>query len=80
MEDIGAFSRNSGITILPGIGPKAVERFKGKGIQRMDDVIKKPNWYEETYVNDNGNEVYILGESDRKAAKEAADKWIKDNR
>ena len=80
MEDIGAFSRNSGITILPGIGPKAVERFKSKGIQRMDDVIKNPEWYNSTYVNENGNEVYILGENERKAVKEAADKWIKDNR
>ena len=80
LEDLGFFSRNSSITILPGIGPKAIEKFKTKGINRMEDVIKNPDWYNATFMNEEtGNETYILNEDTRKRAKEAADKWIKDN-
>lgn len=77
LEDIHAYKRNSAITILPGLGPKAYEKFKAKGMSRMDDLEKNPEWYNEKYINENGNEEYILDKSAREKAKAGADKWFK---
>jgi len=76
-EDIGIFKRNSSITILPGVGEKSYDRFKEKGYSNMNDLKKNPDWYNETYINENGNEVYILDKNAREKAKEGADKWFK---
>ncbi len=80
LEDIGVYRRNSSITILPGVGPKAYEKLKEKGYSNMDDLKKNPLWYEETYTNENGNDVYILDKGARQSAKDGAEKWFKEMR
>ncbi len=80
LEDIGLYKRNSPIIMLPGIGAKAYDKFKEKGMSRMDDLQKNPDWYNEKYINDKGNEEYILDKSAREKAKEGADKWFKEMR
>jgi len=79
MEDWGVFQRNSSITILPGIGPKSIERFKTVGVENMNDLEKNPGWENSMYINEKGNPEFILDAGDRKAAKEAAEKWMKEN-
>lgn len=79
LEDWGAYQRNSSVTILPGIGPKAIERFKAVGIEKMDDLEKHPGWENFMFINEKGNPQFILDAGDRKAAKLAAEKWFKEN-
>jgi len=79
LEDWGVYERNSSITILPGIGPKSIERFKKLGIERMDDLEKNPGWENRMYINEKGKTEFILDKGDRKAAKDAAEKWLKEN-
>lgn len=76
LEDLGVYKRNPAITILPGIGAKGYELFKAKGITNMTDLKKTPDWWNATYTNDAGNEVYILNATDRIKAKEAAKEWF----
>lgn len=75
----GVYNRNSSITILPGIGAKGIERFKAAGIERMNDLEKHPGWENTMYINEKGNPEFILDAGDRKAAKVAAEKWLKEN-
>ncbi|MBK7377364.1 MAG: hypothetical protein IPJ02_17970 [Chitinophagaceae bacterium] len=43
LEDWGAYQRNSSVTILPGIGPKAIERFKAVGIEKWTTLKSTPD-------------------------------------
>lgn len=79
LEDWGVFHRNSSITILPGIGPKTIDRYKAIGIENMGDLEKHPGWENMMYINDKGKPEFILDKSDRVNAKTAADKWFKEN-
>lgn len=79
LEDWGVFQRNSSITILPGIGPKSIEKFKAVGIENMKDLEKKPGWENLMYINEKGKPEFILDKDDRKNAKAAAEKWFKEN-
>lgn len=79
LEDWGVYNRNSSVTILPGMGPVALEKYKTLKIEKMSDLEKHPGWQDYKFVNENGNLQYILNESDRKAAKAAAEKWFKEN-
>ena len=79
LEDLGFYERDSKITNLPGIGGKTYEKFKAKGIERMSDLQDHPNWWEMKYKNENGDNVYIMDVASRKKAKDAADKWFKQN-
>lgn len=79
LEDWGVYNRNSSVTILPGIGPKAIERFKVIGIEKMGDLEKHPGWENTMFINEKGNPEHILDAGDRKAAKDAAEKWLKEN-
>jgi len=79
LEDWGVYQRNSSITILPGIGPKTIERYKTLGIENMGDLEKNPGWENMMYINEKGQPEFILDSDDRKAAKAAAEKWIKEN-
>lgn len=79
LEDWGVYNRNSSVTILPGIGPKAIERFKAIGIEKMGDLEKHPGWENTMFINEKGNPEHILDAGDRKAAKAAAEKWLKEN-
>lgn len=78
LEDIGVFSRDSKITILPGIGASTYDKFKTHGVERMSDLKKTPNWWEMTYTNEAGNDVYILNATVRAKAKEAQEKYEKE--
>jgi hypothetical protein len=78
LEDLGFYDKNPSVTILPGIGKTNYERFKEKGITNMDDIKKNKDWYKETYIDNNGNEKFILNASDRLKAKEAAEKYQKE--
>lgn len=78
LEDLGFYSRNPPITALPGIGAKAYERFQEKGITNMSDLNKTPEWWNMTYENENGKQVYILNATDRVKAREAAKKYDKE--
>lgn len=79
LEDWGVFQRNSSITILPGMGAKAIERFKALKIERMEDLEKKPGWENLQFINEKGKPEFILDKSDRINAKAAAEKWVKEN-
>lgn len=79
LEDWGVYHRNSSITILPGIGAKGIERFKAVGIKNMGDLEKHPGWENTMYINEKGKPEFILDAGDRKNAKAAAEKWIKEN-
>lgn len=79
LEDWGVYHRNSSITILPGIGPKAIERFKPLGIKNMNDLENHPGWENMMFINEKGNPQFILDAGNRKAAKVAAEKWFKEN-
>lgn len=72
LEDLGFFNRNPTITNLPGIGGKGYEKFKAKGIERMDDLKKNPDWF-----NMKGKDgKYILDKDDREKAKKGFEKYI----
>lgn len=43
-EDIGLWNGSPSITLIPGIGPKAMEQFKAKGIKTISDLNDHPNW------------------------------------
>lgn len=73
LEDVGAFKRNPAITILPGLGGKAYEKFKEKGIENMNDLKANPDWYKMKLHGE-----YILDGAERVKAKEAADKYFSD--
>lgn len=79
LEDWGVYQRNSSITILPGIGPKSIERFKAVGIENMNDLETHPGWENMMYMNEKGKMEPILDKGDRVNAKTAADKWFKEN-
>ncbi len=79
LEDLGAYKRDSKITMLPGIGNVGYEKFKEKGITTMSDLKKTKEWWNTTYKSDAGNELYILGTRERRKAKEAAEKYQKQN-
>lgn len=79
LEDIGAYSRNSGITILPGIGPKSVEEFKKFGITKMSDIKDNPGWYNLQYRDEDGDMRFILDKTTRANVEKAAEKWFKEN-
>lgn len=79
LEDLGFYNRDSKITNLPGIGGKSYEKFKEKGIERMTDLQKHPDWYNMKYKNESGDMVYILDATARKKAKAEADKWFEEN-
>lgn len=78
LEDWGVYNRNSSITILPGIGPKSIERFKALGIENMNDLKNKPGWENTVYMDEKGNSQFILDKDDRIKAKAAAEKWFKE--
>lgn len=78
LEDLGFYERNPPITILPGVGEKAYERFEEKGIKSINDLNKNPEWWNMTYENENGKQVFILNATDRVKAREAAKKYEKE--
>lgn len=49
LQDLGIYDRNSRITMIPGVGVKAYEKYKELGIEKMDDLINRPYWYNMKY-------------------------------
>lgn len=74
LEDIGLFKRNSAITMLPGIGNVAYEKFRAKGITTMEDIKKNPIWYKMKEKDG----TYILDGASRVKAQKAAEKYFQE--
>lgn len=75
LEDLGFFKRNATITNLPGIGGKSYEKFKAKGIEKINDLKANPEWF--NMKDEDGK--YILDKDDREKAKKGFEEYIKQN-
>lgn len=73
LEDLGAYKRNPPITVLPGVGPVAYEKFKEKGISSMNDLKAHPKWYN---LNDKEGRPILSGVEKQRAIKKAEQYFI----